>query len=132
MSGLPANLPAPRGYEKIVCNSASEAERYSELQRRQERVEHRSQQEQRASIENEFASEIRSEMRTKMANARNPKNREFMRRALERMDNRKDPTAFERESFLHSEAYEKGRLCLLFRPFFVSAPVCLLNCDGRQ
>ena len=106
MSGMPENVPAPRGYEKIVCGSALEAEKYSELQRRQERFEHRAQQESRGAIENEFASEIRSEMRTKMANARNATNREFMRRALERMDNRKDPTAFDRESYLHAEAFE--------------------------
>lgn len=106
MSGLPENIPAPRGYEKIVCNNVFEAERYSELQRRQERFEHRAQQESRGAIENEFANEIRSEMRTKMANARNATNREFMRRALERMDNRKDPTAYERESYLHAEAFE--------------------------
>jgi hypothetical protein len=109
MGGLPENIPAPRGYEKIVCGSALEAERYSSLQRNQERIEHRRTQEQRGSIEGSFADEIRSEMRTKMANARNQKNREFMRRALERMDNRKDPTAFERESFLHCEGYEQGR-----------------------
>jgi hypothetical protein len=31
-----------------------------------------------------------------------------MRRALERMDGKKDPTAYERESYLHSEAYERN------------------------
>jgi hypothetical protein len=109
MSGMPENCPAPRGYEKIVCNNVHEAERYSELQRRQERVDHNRQQAERGAIENEFASEIRSEMRTKYANARNPINREFMRRALENNANRKDPTAFERESYLHAEAFEQGR-----------------------
>ena len=109
MTGLPDYLPAPQGYEKIVCNSVHDAERYSAMQRRQENYEHRRQSEERASVESEFADSIRSEMRTKMANARNNLNREFMRRALERMDGKSDPTRYERESYLHAEGYEKGR-----------------------
>jgi hypothetical protein len=109
MSGMPENIRAPKGLEKIVCGSALEAERYSSLQRRQESREHRIQMEQRGAAENDFANEIRSEMRTKMANARNNVNREFMRRALERMDGKTDPTRFERESYLHSEGFEQGR-----------------------
>ena len=108
MGGLPENIPAPKGYEKIVCGSAMEAERYSSLQRRQEQVEHRYQQEQRGAVEGQFAEELRSEMRTKMANARNNLNNDFMRRALQRMDGKTDPTAYERESYLHSEAYERN------------------------
>ncbi len=108
MTGLPENVPAPRGFEKIVCNNVYEAERFSEQQRRQERVEHGRQQAERGAIEAEFQREIRSEMTTKMLNARNATNREFMRRALENNANRKDPTAYERESYLHVEAYEKG------------------------
>jgi hypothetical protein len=108
MAGLPENIPAPKGYQRIVCNTAAEAERYSELQRRQERVEHRYQQEKRGAVEGQFAEELRSEMRTKMANARNNLNKDFMRRALERMDGKTDPTRYERESYLHSEAYEKN------------------------
>ena len=106
MSGMPENIPAPRGFEKIICGNVYEAERFSEQQRRQERVEHSRSQAERGAIEAQFQSEIRSEMHTKMANARNPKNREFMRRALENNANRKDPTAFERESYLHAEAFE--------------------------
>ena len=109
MGGLPENIPAPKGYEKIVCGSAMEAERYSSLQRRQEQIEHRYQQEQRGAVEGQFAEELRSEMRTKMANARNNLNKDFMRRALQRMDGKTDPTRFERESFLHSEGYEQGK-----------------------
>jgi len=108
LTGMPENIPAPKGLERIVCGSALEAERYSSLQRSQEKVEHRAEQERRGAIEGEFQREIRSEMHTKMANARNAQNREFMRRALENNANRKDPTAYERESYLHAEAYEKG------------------------
>jgi hypothetical protein len=108
MSGMPENIAAPYGYEKIVCGSAREAERYSEMQRRQERVTYGRQQEERGMIEGQFRDEIRSEMRTKYANARNPINREFMRRALERNANSSDPTRYERESYLHVEGYEQG------------------------
>jgi hypothetical protein len=107
-TGLHENLPSPFGYEKIVCGSALEAERLSGLQRRQEQSEHRIEQERRGSIESEFQREIRSELHTKMANARNATNREFLRRALERNENRTDPTRYEKESFLHSEGYEQG------------------------
>jgi hypothetical protein len=108
MSGMPENIAAPYGYEKIVCGSAREAERYSELQRRQERVTYGRQQEERGAIEGQFRDAIRSEMRTKMANARNNLNRDFMKRALERNEGKGDPTRYERESFLHSEGYEQG------------------------
>jgi hypothetical protein len=106
MTGMPENIPTPKGLERIVCGSVQEAERYSELQRRQERVEHHAEQERRGAIEGQFQKEWRSEAYNLMVNARDAKNREFMRRALERNENRSDPTRYERESFLHSEAYE--------------------------
>jgi hypothetical protein len=109
MTGLPENIPSPFGYQKIVCNSVQEAERYSEMQRRQDRVEHGRLMEERGAIEGSFQQEIRSEIHTKMANARNNVNREFLRRALERNQDRRDPTAYERESYLHAEAFESKR-----------------------
>ncbi len=65
--------------------------------------------EERGAIESEFQREIRSELHTKMANARNNVNREFLRRALENNQGRRDPTAYERESYLHAEGHEQGR-----------------------
>ena len=109
MAGLPENIPAPKGYQRIVCNTAAEAERYSELQRRQEQVEHRRQQEQRGAVEAEFIGQIRSDRRTLMANARDNKNRDFLRRAEQMSEGRRDPTAYERESYLHAEAFEDRR-----------------------
>jgi hypothetical protein len=106
MTGMPENLRAPAGYQKIVCNSVAEAERFSSIQREQERSIYGREQERRGAIEAEFQAEIRSEMRTKMAHARNNTNREFLRRALERNAERGDPTAYSRESYLHSEAFE--------------------------
>ncbi len=108
MTGLPENVPSPRGYEKITCGSALEAERYSAMQRQQERVEHGFEMERRGAIEGSFQNEIRSEIHTKMANARNNVNREFLRRALERNDGRHAPWKYERESYLHAEGHEQG------------------------
>ena len=109
MTGLPEFMPAPQGFQKIVCSNVHEAERFSDLQRRQEKHEHGKIMEERGAIEGAMRDEIRSEMRTKMANARNPTNREFMRRALENNANRPDPWKYERESYLHSEGFEDGR-----------------------
>jgi hypothetical protein len=106
MSGMPESIPAPKGYEKIVCGSALEAERYSSMQRQQERFEHRAEQERRGAIEAEFIGQIRSDRRTLIANARNNRNRDFLRRAEEMSAGRQDPTAYERESHLHAEAFE--------------------------
>ena len=109
LTGMPEWVPTPRGLDRIVCGTALEAERYSSLQRRQERSDHSRQQAERGAIEAEFQREIRSEMTTKMLNARNNVNREFMRRALERNAGKGDPTKFERESYLHAEGYESGK-----------------------
>lgn len=109
MTGLPEFMPAPKGFSKVVCNSVAEAERLSSRQREQESIEHRQAMEERGAIEGQFKDQIRSDMRTLYANARNPTNREFMRRALERNANSSDPTKFERESYLHSEGFEQGR-----------------------
>ena len=106
LSGMPENLPSPRGYEKIVCGSALEAERYSSMQRQQERVEHRMQQAQRGGIEEAQLAEIRSERRELIKNARNSANRDFLIAANERFDKQHKPWQYERESYIHSEAFE--------------------------
>ena len=109
MSGLPEHLPAPRGFQKIVCNSAAEAERFSSLQRQQEQHDHRRQQYERGGIEEEMRSEIRSERRELIRNARNAVNRDFLIAANERFDKQQKPWQYERESFLHAEGYEDRR-----------------------
>jgi hypothetical protein len=57
-------------------------------------------------VEAEFIGQIRSDRRTLMANARNNANRDFLRRAEEMSEGRSDPTRYERESYLHAEAFE--------------------------
>ena len=55
--GLPEDRPAPKGCQKIVCNNVFEAERYSEIVRRQERSEHGRIKEDREQIEGEAQKE---------------------------------------------------------------------------
>jgi hypothetical protein len=106
---MPENVPVPRGYEKVVCNSVQEAEHWSERQRQWERVKHGKIQEDRQRIEEPIHQEIRSEMHNRMSNARNSVNREFMRRAIETSDAKHSPWKYDRESYLHSEAFEDKR-----------------------
>ena len=106
MTGLPEHLPSPKGFEKIICNSAHEAERFSSLQRQQEQHDHQRQQYERGEVEEVQRAEIRSERRTLIANARNAVNRDFLIAANERFDKQHEPWKYEKESYLHSEAYE--------------------------
>jgi len=107
--GLPEEYPAIRGFEKIVCSTAHEAEIWSERMRRWELLKMRMEDEQREMIEGPMRAELRSHIHHLMANARNNMNREFLRRHLELYDRRIDKTQFKRTSYLHSEAFEHGR-----------------------
>ena len=107
--GLPEDFPAPYGFEKIVCNSAHEAEIWSERMRRWEAVKEQMEDEQREMIEGPIRDNLRSYMHHQMANARNNMNREFLRRHLELYDKKPDKTKSKRVSYLHAEAFEKGR-----------------------
>ena len=106
MTGGPEHARAPRGYEKVTCNSALEAERWSAKQRQWDKAKHYRIQEERAPIEEAKHAEIRAEIHHNMANARNAKNRDFLRAALEISDKKGNPWRYERESYLHSEAHE--------------------------
>lgn len=106
--GLPERYPAPYGFEKIVCNSAHDAEVWSERMRKQEAMKIQMEDEQREMIEGPIRSNLRNHILHQMANARNNLNREFLRRHLEIYDQRPDKTKMNRISYLHSEGYEKG------------------------
>ena len=108
MTGLPEAFSAPDGYQKVVCNSAHEAERWSDRQRQWERGHHEKLQYQREMEEGPIRDQIHSDMRTLMANARNETNREFMRRSYEKSQQRHDPWKYERESYIHAEGHEQG------------------------
>lgn len=104
--GLPEEFPAPYGFEKIVCNSAHEAEMWSERMRQREAIKFRMEDEQREMIEGQLRANLRSYIHHQMANARNNINREFLRRHLELYDGRLERWKMTRESYLHSEGYE--------------------------
>lgn len=106
MTGGPEHARTPKGYERVTCTSALEAERWSAKQRSWDKAKHYRIQEERAPIEEAKHAEIRAEMHHRMANARNNTNREFMRRAIEKSDQKGNPWRYERESYLHSEAHE--------------------------
>jgi hypothetical protein len=107
--GLPENYPVPDHHEKIVCGTTHEAEFMSDRMRRQERSEDQRYAETRGAKEEAIKSQIRGNIHHQMANARNPMNREFLRRYMEKYgDGPNDPTAAQRESFLHNEGYEQG------------------------
>lgn len=105
--GLPEHFPASKGFNKVVCTSAYEAERWSSLLRKQNVSKEERVNEERERIEGPIRDQIRSNMYHVMSNSRNNINREFVKRYMEKMD--KIPSKTQREEYLHSEGYEKGR-----------------------
>lgn len=107
--GLPEQFPAPFGMEKIICATAQQAEFWSQRMRDQERVREAAKDEERERVEGPIRKNLRSHMHHLMANARNNKNRDFLRLHMENYDKRPDRTRSARTSYLHSEAFEQGR-----------------------
>ncbi len=107
-SGLPEQFPAPYGFQKIVCNTAHEAEVWSARQRKWEEFINKMTDQEREMVEGPIRDQIRSERRHLMANARNNFNRDFLRRAQEESEKREYPWKSKRESYLHSEGFERG------------------------
>lgn len=105
--GLPEQFPASQGFHKVVCNSAHEAEVWSERLRQYNMSKENRVNEARERVEGAIRDEIRRNMHHVMANSRNNINREYVRRYLDKMD--RIPSHAVREEYLHSEAYEKGR-----------------------
>lgn len=104
--GLPECYAAPPGFEKIVCQTAMQAEKWSARMRVwEEAKEQLAQSYQRHQEERQY-NETLSEFNHKIANARNQLNRDFMIRAKENFIKRYDDRfATQRTSFLHSEGY---------------------------
>ena len=107
--GLPEIYPAPYGYEKVVCNTAHEAELCSEKMRWWESMNGEIENQRREMVEGPIRDALRKEILWLASNARNEINREFLLRHLALYDKREDRTKEKRVSYLHSEAYEKGR-----------------------
>jgi hypothetical protein len=107
--GFPEQFPAPRGAEKIVCNTASEVDRMSNLMREQEKREQEMSDAEREAIEGPMRKYLREELQNRMANSTNALNREFCRMALEKIDaQERDRTKMNRESYMHAEGFEAG------------------------
>lgn len=107
--GLPECYAAPPGFEKIVCQTAMQAEKWSARMRVWEEAKERMAQAYQRHKEAEQVEAIRSDMRTKIANAKDSLNRDFMIRSLENFNKRyEERFATERTSFLHSEGFEAG------------------------
>jgi hypothetical protein len=106
--GLPEQFPASRGFQKVVCGSAHEAEVWSERLRRYNMVKEAKVDEERGRIEGEMAAEHRSKINHLIANSRSKYGKEFLRAHLERMERAESQRKTTREEYLHSEAYEKG------------------------
>lgn len=104
--GLPECYAAPPGFEKIVCQTAMQAEKWSARMRVWEETKEKIAQAYQRHQEAEQVEAIRSEFRTKIANARNQINRDFLIQSLANFEKRyEDRFAMERTSFLHSEGY---------------------------
>ncbi len=108
-SGWPEQFPAPPGFEKIVCTSASQTEQWSARQRKWDEFLHQIKMEEREMIEGPHREQIRSHLRHLMANAKNNVNRDFIARYLETSAAEGSKWKYRRESYLHCEAFEQGR-----------------------
>jgi hypothetical protein len=104
--GLPANFPAPYGFQKIVCNTANEAEQWSRRMRQWETFKQGMEDEQREMIEGPIRDNLRKHILHLASNARNNMNRDFLLMHLNKYELRGDLTKTRRESYLHAEAYE--------------------------
>ena len=106
IQGMPEQYAAPAGFEKVVCRTVMEAERWSGRMRVWEAAKEEIAQAYQRVRDSEQVERIRSQMRDNIANAPNQLNRDFAVQALENFDKRyEDQFATERTSFLHSEGY---------------------------
>ncbi|PWT73822.1 MAG: hypothetical protein C5B60_07675 [Chloroflexi bacterium] len=107
--GFPENYPAPFGFQKIVCRSAHEVEKWSERLRQQERRDDEMKDEEREAIEAPLREYARKELQHLMANARNNVNRDFCRQALQRIDEMERKNKMKTVRFMHAEGFEDGK-----------------------
>ena len=108
MVGFPEHFPAPHGFEKIVCHSAADVEKYSKMLNAQDKADQEMNEYQRELVEGPIRDACRKELQHLMMNARNQLNRDFCAYALRRIEEREKKGRMIRESFQHIEAYEAG------------------------
>ncbi len=112
--GAPEQFAVPKvladqGFQKIVCRSAAEVERWSQKLRDQDRRDTEMTDEQREAFEGPLRAACRAELVTKMMNSKNAINRDFCRAALQKMDDDAEKKRVKRESFQHAEGFEDGK-----------------------
>ena len=112
--GLPEMYPVPKvlvrlGFVKVVCRTAHEVEIWSQKMRDQEKRDEEMKDDEREAFEGPIRAALRSDLHERMANSRNPLNRQFCRQALARMDEYERKNRMKRESFMHAEAHEDGK-----------------------
>lgn len=107
--GFPENFPAPAGFQKIVCETAAEVDRWSEKMRKQERRDEEMTDEQREAIEGPIRDAVRKEMVYRRDHARNQLNRDFCQFAIDRIDERARRRKMVKESYMHIEGHEDGK-----------------------
>jgi hypothetical protein len=107
--GAPEQYPAPKGAEKIVCESASEVEKYSQILRDQDAADAEISEAERYEREEPVWQALRADLQHRMLNAKNEINREFCRHALMEMDKAEAKRKEVRESYMHVEGFEQGK-----------------------
>lgn len=103
------NHLAPKNVQPIVCESAADVEKYDKILRQQEKDEKEMTDEMRDAVEGPVRAMLRADLVNRMANARNPINKEFCRQALENFDKKEQERKETRESFMHIQGYEDGK-----------------------
>jgi len=106
--GAPEQFPVSQGFQKVVCNNAHEAEKWSDRLRQYNLGKESRKDEERAQIEGEAAKEIRSNIHHLMANSHSKYGKVFMEKYLQRMDKAESRRKMTREEYLHSEGHERG------------------------
>lgn len=107
--GFPEQFPAPTGSEKIICNHASDVERWSSLMRQQDKEREEMTDIERELFEAPIRAEHRKELQHLAANARNQLNRDFCLFAIKKIDEADARGKTIRDSYMHVEAFEAGK-----------------------
>jgi hypothetical protein len=110
--GAPEQFPAPKGAEKIVCESAAEVEKYSQILRDQDAADAEISEAERYEREEPVWQALRKEMVDNLNRARakhSIPNILFCEAALKRMDEMEAGRKEVRISYQHCEGFEQGK-----------------------
>ena len=106
--GLPESFPATAGFHKVICNSAHEAEVWSDKLRQYNCGKETKKDDEREQVEGEYRKAQRENIHHLMSNSSSKYGREFLQRHLERMDKAEARGRMKREEFNHAEGFERG------------------------